>query len=147
MSDTTAEVSRTISARPDEVWQALTTPETLKEFFFGAQVESEWRVGSPITFKGEHQGKHYEDKGEIRSFEPGRRLAYSHWSPLAGQPDAPENYHVVTWRLEPRGSGTKVTLTQANLKGGVTAQDEKMRPMFEKNWAMVLDGLAKTVGH
>jgi uncharacterized protein YndB with AHSA1/START domain len=147
MTETTAEVSRTIAAKPAEVWDAITTPATLKKFFLGADVESDWTVGSPITFKGEHEGKHYEDKGEIRSFEPGKKLEYSHWSPLAGQPDTPENYHLLTWRLEPQGEQTKVTLTQANLQGGVKPSDEKMRPQFEKNWATVLDGLEKTIGH
>jgi uncharacterized protein YndB with AHSA1/START domain len=147
MPETTAEVTRTIDARPDEVWAAITTPERLKAFFFGAKVESDWKVGSAITFEGEHEGKRYKDKGEIRSFEPGRRLEYSHWSPLGGQPDRPENYHLLTWKLEPAGEATKVTLTQANLEGGVTPSDEKMRPQFEKNWAAVLDGLAKAVGH
>jgi hypothetical protein len=64
---------------------------------------------------------------------------------LAGQPDVPENYHVVSFDLEPRSGVTKVTLTQSNLTGGLTESDLKMRGEFEKNWTSVLDGLKKLV--
>src|SRR5690242_18211947 len=57
MNDITAQASRTIKARPEEIWEALTRPEKLKQFFFGATVETDWRVGSPIRMKGDYQGR------------------------------------------------------------------------------------------
>jgi hypothetical protein len=62
---------------------------------------------------------------------------------MSGQADAPENYHVVTFKLAPEGKGTKVTLSQANLVGGVMPSDLAHRAKYEKNWRGVLDGLAK----
>lgn len=147
MTEATAQVSRTIDAPADEVWKALTTPEIIKTYFFGADVQTDWKVGSPVRIKGEMKGKAYEDKGEVRSFDPERRLAFSHFSPSTGQADAPENYHLVTYELEPEGKRTKVTLTQSNLTGGVKGSDLKNRAEYEKNWAMVLDGLQKAVAH
>ena len=147
MREPTAQVSKTVQAPADEVWRALTTPETVRSFFMGAEVESDFAVGSPIRFKGEFQGKAYEDKGEILVAEPGRQLSFSHYSPMSGAPDAPENYHVVTYDLEPDGARTQVTLTQSNLTGGVKPADEKQRAEFEKTWASVLDGLSKVVAH
>lgn len=147
MTEPTAQVSRTIDASPDEVWDALTDPKVIKTYFFGADVETDWKVGSPVKIKGEMKGKTYEDKGEVRSFDPGRKLAFSHFSPSTGQLDAPENYHLVTYDLEPEGDGTRVTLTQSNLTGGVKDSDVKNRAEFEKNWTMVLEGLDKAVGH
>src|SRR5438552_10635810 len=97
--DLVAKVSSTVEAPIDQVWQALITPETIKEYMFGAAVKSDWKVGSPIVWKGEWQGKPYEDKGKILQIEPRRRLSYSHFSPLAGKPDKPENYHTVTIEL------------------------------------------------
>ena len=88
-----------------------------------------------------------DDKGEIRSFDPGRRLSYTHWSDLSGAPDAPENYHVVTYDLEAQGRETKVTLTQSNLDGTIKDSDIKMKSEFEKTWAAVLEGLEKTLAH
>jgi hypothetical protein len=60
----------------------------------------------------------YEDKGAIQTSDPLRRLAFTHFSPLAGLPDRPENYHTVTFELAPVKGGTEVALTQANLLGG-----------------------------
>ena len=42
--------------------------------FFAADVESDWKIGSPIRFKGEFKGKPYEDKGVLLKVKPGRRL-------------------------------------------------------------------------
>jgi uncharacterized protein YndB with AHSA1/START domain len=146
MTQATAEVSRTISASPAEVWTALTTRKTLKTFFMGADVESDWKVGSPITMSGEYKGKSYQDKGEILVSEPEAKLAFSHWSALSGSADAPDNYHVVSFDLAPEAGGaTKVTLTQSNLSGNVKPSDREHRADYERNWRGVLDGLAKAV--
>ena len=143
MSEATAKVSTSIHASTAEVWHALTTPAELKSFFFGADVDSDFKVGSPVTMKGEFKGKPYEDKGEVLTADPNRRLAFSHYSPLTGAPDAPENYHVVTFDLTPKGRDTQVTLTQSNLTGGVKPADREHRAEYEKNWQGVLDGLAR----
>ena len=145
MNEATAQVSKTIAAPPAEIWRALTSPEKLKKYFFGADVESSWRVGDPIHMRGEFKGKSYEDKGEILAAESGKRLAFSHWSALSGAADRPENYHVVTFDLAPNRDGTTVSLTQSNLTGGVKPADRENRAEYEKNWRSVLDGLAKVL--
>ena len=147
MTNATAQVTRTIHAPADRVWEALTTPELIADYMFGAKVESDWEVGAPIRMTGEYGGKTYHDKGEIRSFEPERRLSYTHWSDLSGAADAPENYHVVTYDLEPQGEATRVTLTQSNLDGTIKDSDVKMKAEFEKTWTSVLEGLERTVAN
>ena len=106
-------------------------------------MESDWEVGHPILMKGEFKGKKYADKGCIIAVDPRRRLSFSHWSAMSGKADVPENYHVVSFQLSPHGRQTEVTLTQSNLIGGATAADIQHRAEYEKNWASVLDGLAK----
>lgn len=147
MRETTAEVAKTIDASPAEIWEALVTPAKLKTFFFGAEIDSDWQVGSAIRMKGEYKGKPYEDKGEIVTFRPCEQLSFSHWSAMSGTPDAPENYHLVTFTLSPDGERTRVTLSQANLTGGVKASDREHRADYENNWRAVLDGLDKAVAH
>ena len=145
MTEPTAQVSKVIEATADEIWRALTTPKIMKSYFLGADILSDFQEGSPITFRGQFKGKSYEDKGSIQTVERGKRLIFTHFSPLAGLPDQPENYHTVTFELAPVKDGTRVTLTQANLLGGVKPSDVKQRAEFEKNWMSVLDGLKKTV--
>ncbi len=76
-----------IDAPPEKVWQALTDPELIKKYMFGSEVTTDWKPGSPITWKGEFEGRAYEDKGEIIAVEPRRRLEVTHFSPLTGAED------------------------------------------------------------
>ena len=133
----TARAATTINAPIDRVWDALIDPKTIKKYMFGSNVTSDFKEGSPITFKGEWQGKAYEDKGVILKMKPQQMLRYTHFSPLSGKPDKPENYHTVTIDLVKQGQQTLVTLTQDN---NLTEEENKHS---EKNWAMMLDGLKK----
>jgi uncharacterized protein YndB with AHSA1/START domain len=136
-ADYIARSSITVAAPPDKVWHALVTPAAIKQYMFGTTVVSDWKEGSPIVWKGEWQGKRYEDKGVIRQLSPGRALQYTHFSPLAGLPDRPENYHTVTIQLSPEGNHTRVSLTQDN------NPTEDARSHSEKNWGVMLGGLKK----
>ena len=147
MAETTAQVSKTVDAPADQVWRALTTPKTVGAMFMGAEVTSDFQVGGSIRFKGQFKGKAYEDKGEILAAEPGRRLSFSHYSGMSGAPDTPENYHVVTFDLQPQAGATRVTLTQSNLTGGIRPSDVQHKADYEKTWTAVLDGLSKAVAH
>jgi uncharacterized protein YndB with AHSA1/START domain len=130
-----AQVQTDIAAPKARVWEALVDADAIEKYMFGTHVASDWKKGSPITWKGEYQGKKYEDKGQVLDIEPGRRLRYSHYSPLAGLPDKPENYHHVTIELQTDGPLTHVVLSQDN------NADEKAKAHSEKNWSMMLDGL------
>jgi uncharacterized protein YndB with AHSA1/START domain len=145
MPETTADVSQSIESDPAQVWEALINPEKIREYYLGAEVETDWKVGSPITWRGEWQGKPYSDKGEILDVEPLRHLAYSHWSPMTGSEDVAENYHRVDIDLTEVDGGTEVRLRQSNLLGGVTEGDRQSRAEFEKNWRSMLQGLRKVV--
>lgn len=134
-----ARASISINAPSAQVWDALVNPQAIKQYMFGTNVVSDWREGSPIVWKGEWQGKSYEDKGVILQFKPGRTIRYSHFSPLSGLPDKPENYHTVTIDLLGEGNQTHVSLAQNN------NATEKERADSEKNWGIMLAGLKKFV--
>ncbi|WP_336086829.1 SRPBCC domain-containing protein [Nocardia sp. SSK8] len=108
----TAEVD--IDAGPERVWEVLTDPAAIREFMFGAEVETDWRPGSPIVWTGEYEGTAYTDRGEILAVEPGRVLRMTHYSPLGGQPDEPENYHTLGYLLSGDDTSTHLTLSQDN---------------------------------
>ena len=114
MTNYLATAETDISASPARVWDVLTDPDQLKEIWFGADVKTDWQPGSPVTWRGEWEGKAYEDKGEVLEAEPGRLLKLTHYSPLSGQPDVPENYHTLTYELDEHGKATHLKLTQDN---------------------------------
>lgn len=114
MADYVATAETEISASPERVWDVLTDPEQVRKFMFGAEVKTDWQQGSPITWEGVYEGKEYTDKGEILAVEKARLLKVSHYSPLGGQPDVPENYHTLTYELAPSEGGTRLSLSQDN---------------------------------
>lgn len=132
-----ARASTTIHATASRVWEALTRPELIKQYFFGSDIVTDWKVGSPIYYRGEWQGRRFEDKGAVIDVQPKNRLVVTHWSPLSGVPDSPENYHTVTYELAEHDGSTDVTILQDNN----ASEEEKQHS--EQNWQMVLSGLKK----
>jgi hypothetical protein len=68
-------VSEKINATPADVWDAITRKTGI--MFIGAEVETDWQAGHVISFKGEWEGKRYEDKGVVEIFERHRKLAFT----------------------------------------------------------------------
>lgn len=88
-----------INAKSEKVWEALTAPEMIKEYLFGAETITDWNVGSDIVFQGEYEGFSYADKGIRMENELYQQLSYSYWSGFSGLEDKPENYSLVTYTL------------------------------------------------
>jgi uncharacterized protein YndB with AHSA1/START domain len=141
MSDLTVSNSTTIEAPIEEVWKALTTPDLIKEWFFGVDTETDWNVGSPLVHRGEYQGKPYEDKGEIVQFDPPKRLVHTHWSDLSGKPDSPEHYQEVTWALSERDGATELAITERNIPS------EEAKAVSDESWRKVLKNLQELLEH
>ncbi|HEY9167700.1 MAG TPA: SRPBCC family protein [Candidatus Kryptonia bacterium] len=133
--DFVAKKSITINVPISRVWDALVNPKLIKQYMFGTDVVSDWKQGSPIVWKGEWQGKSYEDRGIILRIEPERLIEYTHFSPLSGVPDVPENYHTVTVELSPAAGGVRLSLSQAN------NPTDEARKHSESNWEMMLKGM------
>ena len=134
----TATSQVTIHASPRTVWKALTTPRLIKKYLMGADVHTNWKVGSPLVYTGEYQGKPYEEKGIIRQIEPEKILQATHFSKSSGKEDKPENYSLVTWKLHAEEGDTIVTVAQDGISS------EKGVETSKANWANVLKGLKET---
>ncbi len=135
----TAKASIDIAAKKEKVWDALVNPDLIKEYMFGTQVISDWKKGSSIVWKGEWQGKHYEDKGKILELDPPNHIQYTHYSPLTDIEDEPQNYNTVNIQLSTMGEGTKVELWQDN------NVNEKAVEHSTSNWEMILSKLKELV--
>jgi len=136
-NDLTGRASININAPASKVWEALTTPSIIKQYFFGTNAVSDWKVGSPIVFRGEWEGKHYEDKGHIIEIVPKKLFRYSYWSSMSDMEDKPENYVTITYELMGKDNSTTLTITQENIP------DEKTKDHSEENWNTVLGDLKK----
>ena len=139
MTNLTTAHTTQIDAPIEDVWKALTTPEIRKQWFFGVDTETDWKVGSPLTHRGEYKGKPYQDKGEVLRFEPPKVLEHSHWSDMSGKRDRPENYQIVTWELAERNGATELSLRERNLPS------EEAKATSEQAWEAALGSLKKVV--
>ena len=135
----TAKAELVTTAPSSKLWDALTKPELVKQYLFGTEMTTTWKIGSPITYRGVWQGKTYEDKGTVVQFEPGKLIVSTYWSSFSGLPDLPENYQTVTYQLTPEGNGTRLTILQEGNKSEESAKHS------ESNWQMVLDKIRELI--
>ncbi|MFL5740181.1 MAG: SRPBCC family protein [Flavisolibacter sp.] len=135
----TAKVSVLIQAPSSAIWEALTSPDMISKYLHGTKVESKWKEGSTLIFRGEWKGKSYVDKGIIKKMEKGKLFRYTWFSSFSGLPDLPENYSMVSYELSPKQNSTRLTVTQDNIPS------EESKQGSEKNWSAVLQTLKNLV--
>lgn len=123
-----------IAATPQRVWQALTSAEFSRQYFFGFAIESELTTGAPFRVRAPDGSPHID--GEVIACEPPNRLTVTwnvNWPGLVealGQT-------LVTYEIEPAGEAVRLTMTEAHdrplsddvLSGG------------RQGWPAILSGL------
>jgi uncharacterized protein YndB with AHSA1/START domain len=133
------ETSILIHASNERVWHALVTPSIMKKYLMDSNVTSDWKVGSPITYEGEYQGKKYKDKGVIQKIQAPTLFQSTYWNSMSGKEDKPENYTLLSFRLSLAEGKTKLTVDQDNISS------EKERDQLTSNWNAVLAKLKEVV--
>ncbi len=128
-----------IKAPAAKIWQALTDPTIVKQYFFGTDLKSDWQLGSPITWEGEWEGKRYMDTGTILDIEPGFRVKYNYWSSMSGTEDIPENYIDITYELKETIGKTTLYITQEKIK------TEEAKQHSEQNWQWVFGKMKELI--
>lgn len=124
-----------IRTSPEQVWAALTATGSNPDIMFGADIQSEWAEGSPVTWTGEYRGTEFRDTGTVLEVARPERLVYTHFSPLSGAVDTAENHHTVSLTLASVPEGTRVTLEQDKNPSPEAAADS------EENWMLMLRGI------
>ncbi len=129
-----------VKAEPAQVWDALTNPEKTKKYFFNCEVFSDWKVGSPITWKGKVMiVKKIELHGEIVDIQPGKLLKYT----LKNESeDDPSNFSTVTDKLSYENGETVLSITDD--VGQAEGAEERYKKSV-KGWEKVLKGLKEVV--
>ena len=129
-----------LNAETSNVWEALTNPALTQKYMFGCEAVSDWKVGSPLVWKGAADGKVYV-KGNIVNIKPRKLLQYTTFDPNSTVEDIPSNYLTVTIELSPEGKQTVLSVTQGDF-GGV-ANGEKRYNATVGGWDFALNGLRK----
>ncbi len=97
-----------IRTTPSKLWEALTAPEFIRQYWFGVTVECAWKKGSP--WKLVYPDGRVADAGEILEIDPPRRIVIrwqNEWNPEL-RAEGPSR---CTFELEPTGRAVKLTIT------------------------------------
>ena len=137
----------TINAPIEHVWDALTNPEQTKKYMFGCEAISDWKVDSPLLWKGTWEGNEMVFvKGNIVQIEPKTFLAYTTFDPNSALDDLPENYVTVTYKLTETNRQTHLSVTQGDF---ATVADGERRYTETYNngegWNPILTEIKKLV--
>jgi uncharacterized protein YndB with AHSA1/START domain len=121
-----------IETTPERLWEALTSSEFTRRYWWDTDAVSDWKVGSPFSLvtKGVTT-----DVGEILESDPPRRLSYTFQhvtaeTPRNGRPSE------VSFDLEQHGKLVKLTLTHQGF-----AADDRLLEGISKGWPAILSGL------
>jgi uncharacterized protein YndB with AHSA1/START domain len=121
-----------IETTPEKLWQALTSSEFSKAYWFGTELRSDWRVGSPFALVMDGTTS---DVGEILEYDPPRRLSYTFQHVLREEFRNARPTKVV-FTLEPHGKFVKLTLTHEGFDGA-----PKLLNAVSNGWPAILSSL------
>ena len=121
-----------IETTPEKLWQALTSSEFSRRYWFNTELQSDFKVGSPFALV---MNGTTTDVGEILEADPPRRLSYT-FHHVLNETARKEPPTKVVFTLEPHGNLVKLTLTHENFAVGSELLDG-----VSKGWPAILAGL------
>ena len=125
-----------IAATPDSVWRALTDGALTRQYWYGRRAESDWKVGSPVTFWYQSaDGEAVSDRGIVLESVRPRRLSYT-WQVQFIESMRDENPSRVTFEIEAEGEDAKLTVTHDDLEAGGEVVEA-----VRKGWPAILCSL------
>lgn len=122
-----------IRATPDKLWEALTTSEFTKQYWFGMNIVTDWKVGSPWMITPD--GTHVVSAGEILELDRPRRIVLK-WRHEDRPELAAEGYARCVIELEPQGHATKLTITHS-----IDVENSKLIVGVSGGWPVILSNL------
>jgi uncharacterized protein YndB with AHSA1/START domain len=121
-----------IETTPEKLWEALTSCEFTRRYWFNTELHSDWKIGSPFALVMD--GK-TSDVGEILEADHPRRLSYT-FKHVLDEELRKEPASKVVFTLEPHGKIVKLTLTHEGFVPG-----GKMLDGISKGWPAILASL------
>jgi len=122
-----------ITTTPERLWEALTSGDFTRRYWFGQRIESEWRVGAPVRLVAEDGS--LTVSGEVLEADAPRRLAYSFRAEGSAESRSEGHSHV-SMEIEPLGSAVKLTVVHDGFKAG-----SRVLTGISGGWPKILSGL------
>jgi uncharacterized protein YndB with AHSA1/START domain len=122
-----------IRTTPEKLWRALTDPRFVRQYFYGAVHESDWKAGASWRLKTP-DGR-VADGGEVLEIEPCRRLVLKWRHELRSELRA-EGYSRMTCEVEKSGSSVKLTIIHEMKRA-----ESKLIEGVAEGWPSILSSL------
>ena len=113
----------------EKVWNALTKPELVKQWQYGSDLITDWKVGNEIRFKNEWEGQVFEQWGTVLEVIPNQKIKYSLFFPRPELEDKPENYFIMSYVLTEEDQKVKLEIIQEDNRPGAVQEE----PQGEEN--------------
>jgi uncharacterized protein YndB with AHSA1/START domain len=100
-----------IASTPDKVWEALTSAEFSRQYFFGNTVEIEQKLGGSYIVRQPDGALHIS--GEVVECDPPRKLTFTfnvNWPGLIEKLGPT----LVSYEIEPAGDAVRLTMTESH---------------------------------
>ncbi|MBA2406600.1 MAG: SRPBCC domain-containing protein [Chitinophagales bacterium] len=136
-----------INASPSKIWDALINPEQTKKYMFGCETVSDWKIGSPLLWRANYEGKEMVFvKGNIVDIQPEKFLAYTTIDPNnKAIEDLPENYLTVTYELRVENGQTVLTATQGDYSRVGDGENRYKHTIDGGGWQPILEEIKQLV--
>ncbi|MFB3386325.1 SRPBCC family protein [Flavobacterium sp. LAR06] len=118
-----------LNAPVEKVWNTLTQPELVKQWQYGSDLITDWKVGNEIRFQNEWEGQVFEQWGTILEIIPNQKIKYSLFFPRPGLEDKPENYFIMSYVLSGDNQKTKLEIIQEDNRPNAVQEE----PQGEEN--------------
>jgi uncharacterized protein YndB with AHSA1/START domain len=123
-----------IAATPEQVWQALTSAEFSRKYFFGNAVEVDLKIGGTYIVRTPDGAPHIS--GEVIECDPPKKLTVTfnvNW------PDLIEKLGLtlVTYAIEPAGDAVRLTMTESHDR----PLDDDILSGGRQGWPAILSSL------
>jgi uncharacterized protein YndB with AHSA1/START domain len=141
------EKSVELAAPVERVWRALTDHEEFGAWF-RVKIDAPFAAGEVSTGHITHAGyEHVRWEATVERIEEPRLFAYR-WHPFAIDPDtdySDEPTTLVEFRLEPTGSGTRLTVTESGFEALPEARRAAALRSNEGGWTAQMRNIAAHV--
>ena len=101
-----------LNAPINKIWDVLTKPKLVKQWQYGSDLITDWKVDSEIRFRTEWEGQIFEQWGKILEIVPQKLIRYSLFAPRPDLEDKPENYFVMNYILSEEKSCIRLDIIQ-----------------------------------
>ncbi len=122
-----------IRTPPAKLWEALTEPRFMRQYWFDAVIESEWKKGAP--WKMVRTDGTLTDTGEVLEIDPPRRMVLRWQNEWSAELKA-EGWSRCTIELEPIDRAVKLTITHEIERPG-----SKFIDAVSGGWPRILSNL------